>query len=66
MKREDSVFYQDTEVSNSVFTLARAEGLTSYDAAYLELAIRLGLPLATLARKLAQAARNVAIEVLPS
>ena len=60
------MFYQDTEVSNSVFTLARAEGLTSYDAAYLELAIRLGLPLATLARKLAQAARNVAIEVLPS
>ena len=32
--------------------LARAERLTTYDAAYLELAIRLGLPLATLDRRL--------------
>jgi len=29
------------------FPLARAEGLTTYDAAYLELAIRRGLPLMT-------------------
>lgn len=54
-----------TEIFNSVFTLASVEGLTSYDAAYLELAIRKGLPLATLDRKLAGAARNVNIEVLP-
>ncbi|MEZ5537197.1 MAG: type II toxin-antitoxin system VapC family toxin [Thiolinea sp.] len=53
------------EVFNSVVTLARVEGLTSYDAAYLELAIRQGLPLATLDRKLAQAAENSNVEVLP-
>ena len=32
---------------DSVLTLARAHGLTAYDAAYLELALRRGLPLAT-------------------
>ena len=36
--------------------LARAMGLTAYDAAYLELAIRLQLPLATLDDKLRSAA----------
>ena len=36
--------------------LARAHNLSSYDAAYLELAIRLGLPLATLDGKLKTAA----------
>ena len=30
-----------------ILPLARAEGLTTYDAAYLELAIRRGLPLMT-------------------
>ncbi len=50
---------------NSIITLARIEGLTSYDAAYLELAIRQGLPLATLDKRLAQAAKNANIEVLP-
>jgi len=53
------------DVFNSVITLARVEGLTSYDASYLDLAIRQGLPLATLDKKLAHAARNVNIEVLP-
>lgn len=48
-------------------TLALSDrlGLTIYDAAYLELATRLGLPLATLDRELAQAARASGIEVLP-
>ncbi len=36
--------------------LARTHGLTSYDAAYLELAVRLGVPLATMDRALADAA----------
>ncbi len=53
------------EIFNSVITLARVEGLTSYDAAYLELAIRQGLPLATRDKKLVQAANNANIEVLP-
>ena len=37
--------------------LARSHQLTSYDAAYLELAIRLGVPLATLDEPLRAAAR---------
>ena len=38
------------------FRLARRHGLTAYDASYLELAIRAQLPLATLDRRLGQAA----------
>ena len=37
--------------------LAAQHGLTTYDAAYLEMAIRRGLPLATLDERLAGAAR---------
>lgn len=39
-----------------VLALARSHRLTVYDAAYLELALRLGAPLATLDRALAAAA----------
>lgn len=45
--------------------LARAEGLTTYDAAYLELALRLGLPLATRDRELRQAAERNGVPLLP-
>jgi predicted nucleic acid-binding protein len=41
--------------------LARAHNLSSYDASYLELAIRLGLPLAVLDGKLKLAARAMGI-----
>ena len=44
--------------------LCREYGLTSYDAAYLELAIRRQLPLATLDGDLRQAATKCGIEVL--
>ncbi|MCP5365596.1 MAG: type II toxin-antitoxin system VapC family toxin [Hyphomicrobiales bacterium] len=44
-----------------VLTLARAEGLTAYDAAYLELAMRKGLPLATKDRALSAAARRCGV-----
>lgn len=43
--------------------LARSERLTSYDAAYLELAIRVGAELATLDAKLADAARRRGVEL---
>jgi predicted nucleic acid-binding protein len=43
-------------VSEAVLGLARAHGLSVYDAAYLELASRRGLPLATLDRRLKDAA----------
>lgn len=47
-----------------ILPLARAHGLTVYDALYLELAERRGLPLATLDRDLARAARQVGVTVL--
>jgi len=48
-----------------VLTLARAEGLTTYDAAYLELAMRKGLPLATKDRALREAAKRAGLPVFP-
>lgn len=47
-----------------VLPLARAHNLTIYDALYLELAERRGLPLATRDGDLADAARAVGVEVL--
>ena len=44
-------------VFDQVFKLAEKYSLTVYDAAYLELAIREGLPLATLDNELRKAAR---------
>lgn len=44
-------------------SLARAYKLSSYDAAYLELAIREGLPLATLDKNLIKAAKKADIEI---
>lgn len=49
-----------------VLTLARAHGLTAYDATYLELAMRRGLPLATRDAALAAAARRVGMLTLPA
>ena len=42
--------------------LARRYGLSSYDASYLELALRSGLPLATLDADLAKAARKAGVK----
>jgi predicted nucleic acid-binding protein len=44
--------------------LARSERLTVYDAAYLELALPLGLPLATKDRNLRDAAASLGLAVL--
>ena len=48
-----------------VLALARSANLTSYDAAYLELALRKGLDLATQDRALVQAARAMQVKTLP-
>ncbi|MGC2413610.1 MAG: type II toxin-antitoxin system VapC family toxin [Stellaceae bacterium] len=48
----------------SVLDLARRHRLTVYDAAYLELAIREGLPLATLDTALMRAARAESVPVI--
>jgi len=57
----------DPLTANHVFghtlSLARAYRLSSYDAAYLELALREGLPLATLDKDLLRAARKSDIEI---
>jgi predicted nucleic acid-binding protein len=45
--------------------MARAENLTTYDAAYLELAVRRGLPLLTKDNELRRAATRLGVEVLP-
>jgi len=45
----------------SILAIGRMEMLSAYDASYLELAIREGLPLATLDRQLAQAASNCGV-----
>ena len=59
----------DTETEGRAFreilTLARNEGLTTYDAAYLELAARRRLPLATLDKELIRAAHRVQVGTLP-
>jgi predicted nucleic acid-binding protein len=48
---------------NRTLTLARAYQLSSYDAAYLELSIREGLPLATLDKGLIKAAIKANVEL---
>lgn len=48
-----------------VLALARAERLTTYDAAYLELALRKRAELATKDRELIEAARRAGLVVLP-
>jgi predicted nucleic acid-binding protein len=47
-----------------VIALARAENLTAYDAAYLELAIRRSLPLSTRDCVLVRAARRIGVTIL--
>jgi predicted nucleic acid-binding protein len=46
---------------SDVLHLARAQDLSAYDAAYLELALRHGLPMATLDSKLKAAAATVGV-----
>lgn len=47
-----------------ILALAKAQGLTAYDACYLELALRRGVPLLSRDRELVEAARRVGVEVL--
>lgn len=51
-------------VWEAIMPLAFKHGLSAYDAAYLELAIRLKLPLATLDKELRAASRTAKVEVL--
>jgi predicted nucleic acid-binding protein len=47
-----------------LLALARANSLSSYDASYLDLAMRKGLPIATLDNKLINAARRIEVPIL--
>lgn len=51
---------------HDTLALARSHRLTSYDAAYLELALRRGLPLASRDQALKAAARAEGVPLLPS
>ncbi len=51
---------------SSILTLADAETLTFYDATYLELAIRRGLPLASSDTALRRAATRRGVTVVPT
>ncbi len=48
-----------------ILTLARAASLTTYDATYLELAMRRGLPLLTKDNELVRAAKRLGVEAFP-
>jgi predicted nucleic acid-binding protein len=67
---ESLVISIDAEAPSLGFTrildLAREERLTAYDAAYLELAMRLGVPLASKDGRLCDAAERVGVTVLRS
>jgi len=58
---------QDTEPQNrrlaGVVALARAHNLSAYDASYLELAVHLNLPIATLDDRLRAAAAQAGVEL---
>ncbi len=49
--------------SRMILTLARQHNLSSYDASYLELAIREGVPMATQDRRLIKACRKSGVTV---
>jgi predicted nucleic acid-binding protein len=49
---------------SALIAAARQSGLTAYDAAYFELALRRNLPLATLDDRMRAAAQRAGIELL--
>lgn len=51
-------------IAGEIFALAHVYHLSSYDALYLDLAIRKGLPLATADKTLANAAKRVKVDLL--
>lgn len=54
---------EPARVFREILPLARRHGLSVYDATYLDLAARLGLPLATLDDNLAKAARKIGVDL---
>ena len=54
----------DERALREILALARKEGLTTYDATYLELSLRLNLPLATKDAPLASTARQLGVDII--
>jgi len=52
--------------AHRLLLVARARNLSAYDASYLELALRQGVPLATLDRRLSEAAHAAGVELVMS
>lgn len=57
-------FSANSAYAGDVLDLARQYSLTTYDAAYLELALRLSLPLATFDKSLRKAAKAAGVKVV--
>jgi len=51
-------------IFTNIFSLARETGLSSYDASYLDLAMRAGLPIATKDKAMRQAAGRCGVDLL--
>lgn len=51
-------------VFHDIMSLARQYKLTSYDASYIELAIRKGLPIASLDKAILKAAKDIQVQIL--
>lgn len=60
------VEYEQPEMMKELLSLARANGLSSYDASYLDLAMRNGFSIATLDNKLINAAKKSDVPILAS
>ena len=52
------------KMMKELLALARAYNLSSYDASYIDLAMRKGFPIATLDNKLIEAARRIDVQIL--
>lgn len=64
----DIAVEEQSPIPRAILTVVREHGLTAYDAAYLELAMRENIPLATNDHDLAKAAKRAGVgtlELLP-
>jgi predicted nucleic acid-binding protein len=58
------VEYERPDIMKELLALARSNNLSSYDASYLDLAMRKGVPIATLDNKLIEAAKRIDVPIL--
>ena len=57
-------YERSAQIMKDLLALARANDLSSYDAPYLDLAMRQGIPMATLDKRLIEAAIAVDVKIL--